>query len=153
MRFTSDMTIYRVTVDSLEQLNEMGEFEGIYSAERTYPILATMDSLDIETTVGLKEPDELEEYPVVGVLDTGIADIAYLSPWKEAVEHTNYPMEYQDHSHGTFVAGIIEYGDELNGTKVSSLNGVKLFNAIVHPGNAMPIYPEELIDNVREAKV
>ena len=145
------MTIYRVTVDSLEQLNAMGEFEGVYSAEKTYPILASMDFLDTETTVAVKQPDEEEEYPVVGVLDTGIADISYLTPWKETEEHTNYPSEYQDNSHGTFVAGIIEYGDELNGTNVSSLNGVKLFNAVVHPGNTMPIYPEELIDNVREA--
>mgnify|MGYP004523686537 FL=1 len=151
VRFTSDMTIYRVTVDSLEQLNAMGEFECVYSAEKTYPILASMDFLDTETTVAVKQPDEEEEYPVVGVLDTGIADISYLTPWKETEEHTNYPSEYQDNSHGTFVAGIIEYGDELNGTNVSSLNGVKLFNAVVHPGNTMPIYPEELIDNVREA--
>lgn len=151
VRFTSDMTIYRVTVDSLEQLNAMGGFEGVYSAEKTYPVLASMDFLDAETTVAVKRPEEMEEYPVVGVLDTGIADISYLNPWKETEEHTNYPSEYQDNSHGTFVAGIIEYGDELNGTKVSSLNGVKLFNAVVHPGNTMPLYPEELIDNVREA--
>lgn len=151
VRFTSDMTIYRVTVDSLDQLNAMGEFEGLYSAEKTYPIFATMDFLDTETTVVAKRPDELEEYPIVGVLDTGIADISYLESWKETEEHVNYPTEYQDNSHGTFVAGIIEYGDELNGTNVSSLGGVKLFNAVVHPGNTMPIYPEELIDNVREA--
>lgn len=151
VRFTSDMTIYRVTVDSIEQLNAMGEFEGVYSAEKTYPIFASMDFLDTETTVAVKHPDDMEEYPIIGVLDTGIADIPYLTPWKETEEHINYPYEYQDNSHGTFVAGIIEYGDELNGTKISSLNGVKLFNAVVHPGNTMTIYPEELIDNVREA--
>ena len=33
VRFTTDMTIYRVTIDNLEQLNAMGEFEGVYSAE------------------------------------------------------------------------------------------------------------------------
>ena len=41
VRFTTDMTIYRVTIDNLEQLNAMGEFEGVYSAEKTYPIMAT----------------------------------------------------------------------------------------------------------------
>ena len=40
-----------------------------------------------------KQPEETEEYPVVGVLDTGIADIPYLAPWKEAVVHENYPKE------------------------------------------------------------
>lgn len=151
VRFTSDMTIYRVTVDSLEKLDALGEFEGVYSAEITYPIVATMDILDVDTIVGVKQPEKMEEYPIIGVLDTGIADISYLKPWKEATEHENYPPEYQDNSHGTFVAGIIEYGDELSNKKVSALDGVKLFNAVVHPGNAMTIYPEELIDNVREA--
>ena len=119
--------------------------------EITYPIAATMDSLDVDTIVDVKQPEKMEEYPIIGVLDTGIADISYLKPWKEATEHENYPPEYQDNSHGTFVAGIIEYGDELNNKKVSALDGVKLFNAVVHPGNAMTIYLEELIDNVREA--
>ena len=116
VRFTTDMTIYRVTIDNLEQLNAMGEFESVYSAEKTYPIMATMDILDSDNVVVVKQPEETEEYPVVGVLDTGIADIPYLAPWKEAVVHENYPKEYQDNSHGSFVAGIIEYGDELNGT-------------------------------------
>lgn len=151
VRFTTDMTIYRVTIDNLEQLNAMGEFEGVYSAEKTYPIMATMDILDSDNVVVVKQPEETEEYPVVGVLDTGIADIPYLAPWKEAVVHENYPKEYQDNSHGSFVAGIIEYGDELNGTNISALSGVRLFNAVVHPGNTMTIYPEELIDHVREA--
>lgn len=151
VRFTTDMTIYRVTIDNLEQLNAMGEFESVYSAEKTYPIMATMDILDSDNVVVVKQPEETEEYPVVGVLDTGIADIPYLAPWKEAVVHENYPKEYQDNSHGSFVAGIIEYGDELNGTNISALSGVRLFNAVVHPGNTMTIYPEELIDHVREA--
>ena len=139
VRFTTDMTIYRVTIDNLEQLNAMGEFESVYSAEKTYPIMATMDILDSDNVVVVKQPEETEEYPVVGVLDTGIADIPYLAPWKEAVVHENYPKEYQDNSHGSFVAGIIEYGDELNGTNISALSGVRLFNAVVHPGNAIDL--------------
>ena len=75
VRFTTDMTIYRVTIDNLEQLNAMGEFESVYSAEKTYPIMATMDILDSDNVVVVKQPEETEEYPVVGVLDTGIADM------------------------------------------------------------------------------
>lgn len=43
VRFTTDMTIYRVTIDNLEQLNAMGEFESVYSAEKTYPIIDLAD--------------------------------------------------------------------------------------------------------------
>lgn len=151
VRFTTDMTVYRVTVDSQQQINDIGEFEGTYSAEKTYPIEVTLDGFDVDFQIPIKRPDKEEDYPVVGVLDTGIADIDYLKDWKETCYHTNYPLEYQDNAHGSFVAGIIEYGDELNDSTYNALKGVKLFNAIVHPGNTMRIYPEDLIDNIREA--
>lgn len=67
VRFTTDMTIYRVTIDNLEQLNAMGEFESVYSAEKTYPIMATMDILDSDNVVVVKQPEETEEYPVVAL--------------------------------------------------------------------------------------
>lgn len=152
VRFTADMIVYRVTVDSLEKLNAMGEFEGVYSAEKTHPIIATIDSFDADTVIPIKRPEDDKEYPVVGVLDTGVADISYLKGWKEEEEHTNYPEEYNDNAHGTFVSGIIEYGDELNDTNVCALDGVKLFNATVYPNpQKIDIYPEDLIDNIREA--
>lgn len=152
VRYTTDMTIYRVVVESVEQLNEIGEFEGIYLVEKTYPVVATMDGMDSEIKIGVKEPREDGEYPIVGVLDTGIADISYLQKWKDKKEFTNYPEEYQDNSHGTFVAGIIEYGDELNGSNIAALDGVKIFNAVVYPDlKKEEIYPEELVEHIREA--
>lgn len=152
VRYTTDMTIYRVTVDSVEQLNEIGEFEGIYSVEKTYPVVATMDGMDSEAEIVIKEPKDEGEYPIVGVLDTGVADISYLEKWKDKKEFTNYPKEYQDNAHGTFVAGIIEYGDELNRSNVTALDGVKIFNAVVYPDlNKETIYPEELVEHIREA--
>lgn len=40
----------------------------------------------------------------------------------------SYPDEYRNPAHGIFVSGIIEYGDELNGSSYSALPGVKLFD-------------------------
>jgi len=151
-RYTTDMTIYRVTIESLERLNEIGEFEGIYSVERTYPVLATMDGMDAEVQIAVKEPEEDKEYPIAGILDTGISDISYLKNWLKDKEFSNYPIEYQDNAHGTFVAGIIEYGDKFNATNVTALDGVKLFNAVVYPDlHKETIYPEELVEHIREA--
>lgn len=122
-RYTTEMYLYRVCLDSMEELSLLGEFEGLYSIEEAHPILATMDSFDEGIAMAVKVPDSNQEYPVVGVLDTGIADISYLKEWKTEDDFTNYPEEYQDNSHGTFVAGIIEYGDELNETGYSSIGG------------------------------
>lgn len=149
VRFTADMMIFRVSLDSAEMLNELQEFEGLYSAEITHPIYSVADSSAEDYAIKGKRPDDFEEYPVIGVLDSGIEDIPYLANWKTSGKFSSYPKEYQGHRHGTAVAGIIEYGDELNGFNTSSLQGVKLFDATVYPN--YPIYPEELIENIREA--
>lgn len=149
VRFTSDMMVFRVMLDSADLLGELREFEGLYSAEITHPICAALDSAAIDLGIEEKQPDDYEEYPVIGVLDTGIADIPYLSGWKTEDKFESYPENYQGRGHGTAVAGIIEYGDELNGFSTTSLPGVRLFDATVFPN--YDIYPEDLIENIREA--
>jgi len=151
-RFTEDMTIYRVCIDSLNDMELLEDFEGIYSVEKMTPVVALLDELPFDESMPCKEPVDGVTYPVVGVLDTGIEDIGSLKSWKLENGHTNYPENYQNHSHGTFVSGIIEYGDELNGSKYTSLRGAKLFDAVVYPDQKKEtLYVDELIDHIREA--
>ena len=149
IRFTADMYIYRLILDSLEKYNILEMFEGLYSVEKTSRLGVTLDSLSDEEIIPPRYPEDGEEYPTVGVLDTGIAPIGHLSPWLLEDEHINYPEEYADRSHGTAVASIIEYTDELNGTDICSTGGVNLFSALVYPKGT--IYPEDLVYHVREA--
>lgn len=148
VRFTADMYIFRVTLDSNLMLDELRSFEGLYSAEITHPIYTVMDGIDEYNNIDTKQPDEYEEYPIIGILDSGIQDISQLRCWKSESSYKCYTSEYQGRGHGTAVAGIIEYGDELNGFNTSALKGVKLFDGIVYPN--YDIYPEELIENIRE---
>lgn len=149
IRFTADMYVYRVAIDSLDKYQQLEQFEGLYSVEVSDPINVRLDALSDNILIPTKYPEEGEDYQTVGVLDTGIAPIGHLSPWLLDQEHINYPEEYTDRSHGTAVAGIIEHSDELNNTDVSSTDGVKLFSALVYPKES--IYPEDLIENIREA--
>lgn len=149
IRFTADMYIYRLLVDSEEKYQQLEDFEGLYSVEKTSLLTVTLDALADEVLIPTTYPEEGEEYQTVGVLDTGIAPIGHLSSWLLEEEHTNYPEEYTDRSHGTAVAGVIEYSDALNDTDICSTGGVRLFSALVYPNQK--IYPEDLIDNVRDA--
>lgn len=151
-KFTSDMTIYRVCVDSAEKMSLLEECEGIYTVEKMIPISVTLDALSQRTVVLPKTSVDGNDYPVVGVLDTGIADNSYLKSWKTADSFTSYPDEYKDLSHGSFVSGIIEYGDELNGYSYTMLPGVKLFEAAVYPDTRkQDIYVDDLVEHIREA--
>lgn len=149
VRFTADMFIYRVLIDTEEKYQEFSEFEGLYSVEKTLPMSVSLDALSDDVIIPTRFPEDGEVYQTVGVLDTGIKPIGHLSPWLLDEEHVNYPEEYADRSHGTAVASIIEYSDDLNGTDIFSTSGVNLFSALVYPSQR--IYPEDLVDHIREA--
>lgn len=149
IRFTADMYIYRVTLDSLDKYKELVEFEGLYSVEKTSLLNVSSNAISDDEIIPTKYPEDGADYPKVGVLDTGIAAIGHLSPWLLENEHINYPEEYADRSHGTAVASVLEYSDDLNGTNICSTNGVILFSALVYPKES--IFPEDLVDHVREA--
>lgn len=152
IKYTSELTVYKVIVDSMEQLDTLEEFEGLYSVEPMEKIEASLDFFEADLEIPIKVPDGAENYPVVGVLDTGIKSIRPLSEWLDAEQHLNYTEEYQNNSHGTFVAGIIEYGNELNGKTTSTVGGIRLFNAVVYPDSKKEVvYVCDLIDHIREA--
>lgn len=146
------MTIYRVCVDSADKLSVLEDCEGVYTIEKMLPVSVTLDALSAVPSIVPKAPAVGENYPVVGVLDTGIADNAYLQDWKTHDSFTSYPDQYKDRAHGTFVSGIIEYGDELNGSSYTMLPGVQLFDATVYPDEKkQAIYVDDLVEHIREA--
>ena len=91
IRFTADMYIYRVQLDSLEEYQQISGFEGLYSVEKTSPMGVRLDSVPEEEMIPTKAPADGEEYPDGGCSDTGVEPIGHLSPWLLEDEHTNYP--------------------------------------------------------------
>lgn len=62
----------------------------------------------------LPSPDNAISYPTVGVVDTGINQkISILQPWIYARE-SEVAQNEQNPYHGTFVAGLIVWGNQLN---------------------------------------
>ena len=151
-RYTTDMNLYRVSLDSLTDLETVLGFEGIFSIEEAIPIRMDMDSLDDILVPTAKQPVEGETYPVVGVLDSGIEKNKYLSPWIFRAGEEYYEGQYQDRGHGTMVASVLEYSDELNGTDNAAATGVMMMDAVIVPDlRKEAVYPEDIIDNVRDA--
>ena len=151
-KFSPDMLLFRVKLDSVEDLDQLRRFEGIRYVEETAPIHVDADYQDGTSMPAIKEPRAGETYPIIGVLDTGIQRNPYLAPWimPENIEYCE--AEYQDKSHGSRVSSILEYTDELNGTASTISDGFLLFEAVVMPDQKKdPIFPDNLLDNVRDA--
>lgn len=151
-RYSKDMYMYRITLDSAEDMETVQNFEGVFSIEETQPIRIGWDQLDSTSIPQPKAPQEGTAYPIVGVLDSGIARNEYLLPWLLDESEEYYGPELLDKSHGSMVASVLEYSDELNGTDYFATDGVMMLEAVIAPDfKKETIYPEDMIDNVRDA--
>jgi len=149
--YSDDLIVFRLEgVNSEEKYQNILNFPALQFIEPMPYLKIGIDSSAKETEVELKTPEPNIDYPIVGVLDSGIADIPFLSSWIIGHESA-YPEDRLDKSHGTFVGGIITYGDELEKIEISGVKGCKLFDAAVLPDpNKESVAEDELIENIRE---
>lgn len=151
--YTDDLIIYRVDKPSNRNLELLSSFDGIFSIVDMPEYNISFDMLkipDISTT--FVKPDPKLNYPIVGVLDSGISRIEPLKDWLVEDSHSNYIEEDIDKSHGTFVAGVLIHGDKLEESEFTGFQGCKIFDATIAPKSEIMKYmiEDELIDNIKE---
>lgn len=151
-KYSPGLIIYKIQNATRAQLDSIGDFEALESITLMPQYSVQMDFLDSTDDLEIKEPKEGEEYPVIGVLDSGIAKNKYMNPWLVDRRFSSYPDDLIDNSHGTCVSSIIVYGDKLENQKWTGNSGCKLFDATVFPDETKEkIHEDELIENIREA--
>lgn len=105
------------------------------------------------TSIAVKDKIEGEEYPIIGVLDSGIEAIPHLAKWTIQEDNiADFADEYINKRHGTGVAGIINYGDELLGEEMTKCGPSKLVSCIINTdseGNG--IQELEMIEHIKTA--
>lgn len=150
--YSADLNIYSISGVTEDALARLQEFDGIQLITDMPSYDVTFDEILGDQNVEIKTPIEGKEYPVVGVLDSGIADIPHLKPWLETENITYFVDDVINKSHGTFVAGVLLYGDQLQGKSYTGLDGCKIFEAVVIADkNKQKISEDELIENIRDA--
>ena len=67
------------------------------------------------------------------------------------IEIPHIQNELISESHGTFVAGVITYGDEFQGEEVVGAKNIRVFDVAIFPDTQKErIEEDELIENIRE---
>tara|TARA_R110002020_G_scaffold475200_1_gene709052 strand:- start:1040 stop:2485 length:1446 start_codon:yes stop_codon:yes gene_type:complete len=151
-RYAEDLTVYKIGKVAGAKLDELQNFEALYSITSMPQADIGMDFIDEDYDVLIKHADPQTNYPIVGVLDSGIAEIDQLKPWLLKDSYSAYPESLLDRSHGTFVAGVIVYGDELEGRAWTGHEGCYLYSAAVFPNPKLEsIDEDELIENIKAA--
>lgn len=148
------LTIYKLCGLDALALDTLMQADLFDLAEEIVPMPffdIALDSLDAKRSVAVKYPDENKKATAVGVLDNGIEPIDQLKPWIEGRRISAYPDSSIEATHGTFVAGVIAYGDELQQKELTGAGNVLVFDGAVFPDlNKERLEEDELIENIRE---
>jgi hypothetical protein len=86
------------------------------------------------TRPAVHKPAPRGSYPIVGIIDGGVADIPELAPWRVG-DAGLVPANDRDEAHGTFIAGLIAAGGILNPDIADELEtrGCKFFDLDIFP--------------------
>jgi Subtilase family len=148
--YSSNVEIYKASKVTQDSLGDISDFNGVLSIESMPAYEFANEYVVYRKDINLKAPDSDKDYPKVGVLDSGISLIDPISPWIIG-EQSPYDEGELNKAHGTFVAGIIVYGDELLNKKSVGCEECQLFDgAVISDKNLGKIDEDELLDNIRE---
>lgn len=156
--YSKNLTVYKVNVQDASLLEEIADFGAI----KSIGVFPTVSSYKPNETLVKEEqqfpiftPEEGFAYPYVGVVDSGITpNHPYLAPWVERQEEYVLTSE-RNYSHGSFVGGIIAYGEQLMGRE-STYEGVKIIDVCAIPntdheyGNVGILTEDSLIEILNE---
>lgn len=153
--YTDNITIFKINNFNegiLDEFKAEGIFNSIFSIEPMPKYSIVLDELDIEEEISIKHSESEDSNTIVGVLDSGISKNKYLENWVIEDNYSCYPEELIDRRHGTFVSGIINYGDDLENMDITTDKAFKLFDATVFPNSKLErIDEDDLINNIKEA--
>lgn len=149
--YSSELLIYKTNKINKDILMEFEKMPYVHSVS-PMPKYKLDYEKGIESKSNIKiSPEQGKNYVTVGILDSGIEKIDQLKEWIDEERMSSYPENLIDTSHGTFVAGVILYGDLLEERNFTGLNGCKIFDGNIFPDFSKEIVTEdELIDNIRE---
>lgn len=111
------LNIWRIYDASEEQIKKIAEHPSVrlLSFFPQFKIIKTRELIASQELLEYPPPQDGQNYPIVGVIDSGISDNhPFLHPWVIDRE-TFVPVAYQDCKHGSFVGGLICMGNQLNG--------------------------------------
>lgn len=148
--YAKDLNVYRLhaNADQVQVIADGAARETLFYIRPMPRCSVTLDGNVEFALPGVMKPSPGEQYPIVGILDSGIETIAHLAPWINGKRMSPYIDSDLDKSHGTFVAGVASYGDKLEQRNWVGGLPVRLLDAAVFPKDAS-VDEATLVDSIR----
>lgn len=110
------MEVYSLKCNDINKIKQLSNYQGIKSIDMfqkysmSNPKIKKLEKMDYS----FPKPIEGREYPIVGLIDSGISENnKEILPWIYKKEEL-IPKEYQNNSHATFIGGVMLFGEKLN---------------------------------------
>lgn len=153
LNYTKELILFQVSNVKPQMLTGFNESESIFSISKVPIIQLSQSDLVQEGKIDIKKRENGLNYFKIGVFDEGISDIEHLREWKET-GFIGFAEDEYNKVHGTFVAGIINYGDDLEGKNWTGTKPFRITEAVIFPNNKFGFINEYmLVDFMRQAIV
>jgi hypothetical protein len=116
VHYADKVRVYRIGGATVALARSLRGFVGTQSFD-PFPRYRIIRGSGLRCAPGGKElppPDEGVQYPVVGLIDSGISPGGPLEPWI-VKRYSFVPKGFEDFTHGTFVGGLLVFPRALNG--------------------------------------
>lgn len=151
--YAEGLVLYRIEHITDGAIKQIATMDSVISVKQMPYIEITASPEPFNTELDVLSPITGEDYPIVGLLDSGVEKIPHLDPWITEEENiAGLDDSDIDNSHGTAVAGIMLYGDQLQGIEYTGCQPMRLKSCIVNTDISKAIIEEwELIAHVKSA--
>lgn len=140
----------KVEVKSYDDVVKLAEINGVKSIDffQEYSLpLTNYNNIDLQM---LLDSSEADSNVTIGIIDGGISDDnSFLKSYVIAREEY-VSKEYQNHSHATFIASTIQFGNELNGLENTEKHRFSFVDVVAIPNGDITVGP---IDSIGEEEL
>ena len=152
--YAKELRLYAVDNATPEVIAAMSTMDAVISVKKMPYFELTVSPEPFNTQLEVKNPNARETYPRVGIMDSGVEAIPHLAPWLDGEEQNIADLAEEDirHRHGTSVAGIINYGDDLQGERWTGTIPSLITSCVVNTDeDVVRISEEEMVEHIKTA--
>lgn len=142
--YASELIMYRLSGLSQNSLDVLSKEDEIFSLRPMSNIVQSRIDQSVETEIKPIAVQKDVDYYKIGIFDGGIKADKFLSQWKDGTFNEFNKGEYGD-SHGSFIAGIINYGDLLQNSQWIQTKPFKITEAVVFPNSKYGAFDEHIL--------
>lgn len=154
LEYAQGLRLYAIDNATPEVVAAMSTMDSVISVKKMPYFELTVSPEPHNTQLDVKNPDPEEEYPHVGLLDSGVEPIPHLARWIDGDEQNVADLAVEDirRRHGTSVAGIINYGDELQGEAWTGTIPSLIKSCIINTEeDVVRISEDEMVEHIKTA--